>query len=104
MKNASVIRALEATVELAKKDPWWTQKSGCTVEHLESMLKRMQEDKTMSPAKANRWLGWAQAIVCCWSGKEYQLDDFKKINKRHLAKDRKRDKKRASKLGKGKGS
>lgn len=79
---------MRATVRLAKKHPWWTSRKECSVEHLQDMLKRVLKDKEMSDAKVGRWLGWMQAIVCCYSPAGFTLETFKDLNRRYSDKKR----------------
>src|SRR6185312_11006885 len=98
----SQIRMMAATLEIAKQDPWYTTKEGCSVDHLESMYQRaLASKRKMSPAKLGRWLGWMQCVVVCFSPKGYSLDYFKQLNSDLKNKRKRRDKSRTRKVGKG---
>lgn len=74
------LEAMKATILLAKEQPWWTTKSGCSIEYLEKMYRKALKDE-LSEVKLANMLGWMQAIVYCFSTKKLKVDDFKKINK-----------------------
>lgn len=76
------VGAMRETIKLAKAHPWYSTKDGCSLEHLESMLARVEKDKSMSDAKVGRWLGWMQAVVCLFSPANFSLSHFKELNKR----------------------
>lgn len=48
-----------------------------SIEHVAAMLTSI-ESGAVSGEKAHRWLGWAQAVICCRGGAT--LEEFKSIN------------------------
>lgn len=75
------LKAMRATVKLARTYPWWHPRAGCTVAHLEETLKKMKRGK-MTKAEMGHALGWAQAMVVAHCPKGITLEDFKLLNRR----------------------
>lgn len=76
------VGAMRATIRLAKKNPWWTMRRGCSIFDLEQILIKAIKDKGKNDEKLARQLGWMQAIVCIWSPAEFKPEVFKRINRR----------------------
>lgn len=83
-------RAFKATVRVAQKDPWWTNKKGCTVAYLVKVLDKLSKDRGVSEQRVSFLLGWAQAVVCAYSPAGYDAEFFKELNKKYSGGKKKR--------------
>lgn len=58
---------------------WDTDDHSFSKGHISYMLHEIENNEDMKNDKANRWLGWAQAVICQYT--TLTVDDMKHINK-----------------------
>ena len=68
------------TLELIQDHTWVTYKDdSLNRPHILYMLNEIVSDPFMKNGKANRWLGWAQAVICM--NTKFSVEDMKLINR-----------------------
>lgn len=80
----NVQKAAKGTLTLIKDHPWkvfsgQTGHETFTYRHIVYMLEEIVSNGEMKNDQANRWLGWAQAIICIHT--EFSVKVMKMINK-----------------------
>lgn len=60
------------------KHPVERDPAGISYGHVLWMLEQARDDSSFSEGKANRWIGWVQALCCVWG--YHSLDELKSLN------------------------